>query len=118
MVDEAVENYQTHGPPTHMWDQVAPETEHAEADAIEEGAEQDEGNGIINSEEYSNLRFTSDPLGTNSQPLAVELIREFLSESEYKHLVQSLNTEQRSIFQYLLNWCHTKAYTPVHINAA
>ena len=51
MVDEAVENFQAHGPPTHAWDQVAPETEHQEADADEEGVEEEEEYAIINPDE-------------------------------------------------------------------
>ena len=56
--------------------------------------------------------FTSDPIGTNPQPLAVELIPDLLPELEYRHLVRSLNTEQRHVFQYLLSWCQSKANQP------
>ena len=41
IVDEAVEKYQEQGPPTHVWDKIAPEPEHTDADAIEEGAQED-----------------------------------------------------------------------------
>ena len=108
MVDEAVENFQEHGPPTHAWDQVAPETQHEEADALEEGAEEDEGFAVINPDANENLRFTSDTMRTSAPALAVELIPDLLSDLEYRQLVQSLNTEQRNVFQYLLNWCENK----------
>ena len=112
MVDEAVEKYQEHGPPTHMLDEMAPETEHSEADAIEEGVQEDAEHSILCPEGQPNLRFTSDPLDTPTRALAVELIPEFLSDQEYRNFVQSLNSEQRTVFQYLLNWCHAKADSP------
>ena len=112
IVDEAVEKYQEQGPPAHMWDEIAPETEHTEADAIEEGAQEDTEHSILCPDGQPNLRFTSDPLNTSTQALAVELIPEFLSEPEYRKLVQSLNLEQRIVFQYLLNWCQAKAHIP------
>ena len=112
IVDEAVEKYQEQGPPTHVWDEIAPETEHTEADAIEEGVQEDTEHSILCPDGQPNLRFTSDPLDTSTQTLAVELIPEFLPEPEYRKLVQSLNLEQRVIFQYLLNWCHAKANSP------
>ena len=108
MVDEAVENFQEHGPPTHAWDQEAPETQHEEADAFEEGAEEDEGFAVINPDANENLRFTSDTMRTSAPALAVELIPDLLSDLEYRQLVQSLNAEQRNVFQYLLNWCENK----------
>ena len=115
-VDEVVERYQEQGPPAHMWDEIAPETERTEADAIKEGAKEDTEHSILCPDGQPNLRFTSDPLNTSTQALVVELIpeflSEFLSEPEYRKLVQSLNLEQRIVFQYLLNWCQAKANIP------
>ena len=51
-------------------------------------------------------------MGQPRQALAVELIPEFLGDQEYRNLVQSLNSEQRTVFQYLLNWCYDKADSP------
>lgn len=45
MVDQAVEKYQQDRPPTHIWDEIAPETEHAEADATDEGVQEDKSTG-------------------------------------------------------------------------
>ena len=109
MVDEAVENFQEHGPPVHAWDQVAPETEHERADAFEDGSEENHEFSIINPDDNENLRFTSDTAGPNAPTLAVEFIPDLLTELEYRKLVQSPNVEQRQVFQYLLNWCEKKS---------
>ena len=61
LVDEAMEKYQEHGPPIHMWDDIAPETEHADADAMEENVQEDTEHSILCPDGQPNLRFTSDP---------------------------------------------------------
>ena len=117
MVDEAVENFQEHGPPVHAWDQVAPETEHERADAFEDGSEENHEFSIINPDDNENLRFTSDTAGPNAPTLAVEFIPDLLTELEYRKLVQSLNVEQRQVFQYLLNWCEKKVNRPTNTDS-
>ena len=39
IVTEAISHFQDFGPPTHTWDEIAPETEHVEAQLVEEGYE-------------------------------------------------------------------------------
>ena len=95
MIDEALNVLQTEGPPTQAWDNLAPETQQQEGD--------DESEGKTPSEEHSHLQpqGPAEPpelSSVNPMGYAIQNQTSTMPTEQYQHLVQSLNTEQRQIF--------------------
>lgn len=69
MVTEAISHFHDFGPPIHAWDEIAPETEHVEAQLVEEGYESDDTYAIVNPDSNVNATFTAstEPCGENIQ---------------------------------------------------
>ncbi|XP_052263343.1 uncharacterized protein LOC127866661 isoform X2 [Dreissena polymorpha] len=106
IVKEAISQFQKSGLPRHAWDDIAPETEHTEADLIEEGYQSDENFAILHPDTHENASFLDpDQPSTTSCTSYIDLNTNLLSDEEYRTLVQSLNCDQRSVFQHILNWC-------------
>ncbi|WAR30905.1 PIF1-like protein [Mya arenaria] len=115
LVQEALSQFQEYGPPRHAWDEIAPETEHTEADLIEEGYGSDENFAIQDPDANENATFTpaNQPVGDVLRSV-LEVNPDLLNETEYRKLVQSLNYQQRIVFQHLLSWT-SNVDEPQHI---
>lgn len=84
---------------------MAPESEHAQADLIEEGYDSDKNYAIVNPDLNKNATFTDADKVTGTVPHSIfQTDSKLLSDIDYRHLVQSLNSNQRLPFQQLLNW--------------
>ena len=102
MIDEALKVLQTEGPPTQAWDNLAPETQQQEGD--------DESEGKKLSEEHSHLQpqGPAEPpelSSVNPMGYAIQNQTSTMPTEQYQHLVQSLNTEQRQIYDRIHLWC-------------
>ena len=92
-----------HGPPEHLWSQIAPSTEEARAQSLAEGSEvltnvsQEDlrNNAELSTATTTNLhaRFES---ASSSQEIAVD---------EYRNLLRQLNDKQRAMVMFHRNWC-------------
>ncbi|XP_053378668.1 uncharacterized protein LOC128548229 [Mercenaria mercenaria] len=121
IVEQAITQIQDQGPLQHAWDQIAPETEHTQADLVEEGYVSDEDFAILNPDVNPTSVFTGTHDPSSIPVSTVEVIPDLLNEIDYRKLVQSLNFEQRSVFQCVLEWCHKillptdNSVDPLHI---
>lgn len=69
IVTEAISHFHDFGPPIYAWDEIAPETEHVEAQLVEEGYESDDTYAIVNPDSNVKATFTAstEPCGENIQ---------------------------------------------------
>ncbi|XP_030849505.1 uncharacterized protein LOC105444942 [Strongylocentrotus purpuratus] len=105
IIENALERHEEEGPPVHAWDTLDTGTQQENAEVNEEQCQ-------IHPE-YSFLQPSSEHTDTDikeseicaSLPLAVECRPEYLIDEIYRSKVQSLNQEQRKVFDYMQNWC-------------
>ncbi|CAC5358708.1 unnamed protein product [Mytilus coruscus] len=110
IIEEALDQFESVGPPEHSWDTIAPQEEQENADQIEEGATKDEDLSILNTEDKQKQK--EKPVICNTVPvgMAVELRPLFLTDEDYRERIRSLNAKQRDIFQILLQCCQNLAH--------
>ena len=100
--------------PESAWDRVAAEVQHEQELSILEGSVPDPHFGILYPENFENLVQSSQE--SHSAPSAASFDvgprLNLESDAKFSEMVQSLNKEQRYIFQFVLDWCCQSAVMP------
>ena len=111
IIEDAIQEEQTIGPPVHSWDTLDTEAQHEDVMAEGEGEVPDPDNILLEPDpqhvaDPEHIAAADVPLSASySTHFAVDHRPGFLSDEQYQHLVQSLNTHQRIVYDHLLNWC-------------
>lgn len=81
-------------------DEIAPKTDYEVAALIEEGYETEDNLVILDLDTNSNALFQESDLSIRPLcPSVLEVNQTLLTDIEYRSLVQSLNNEQRCVFE-------------------
>ncbi|CAC5361420.1 unnamed protein product [Mytilus coruscus] len=91
------------------WDLISPETQHENLQHQQENEEIDPQFEHLDTDqlETSQQESTHVPTASVSKscPVTSEIFNQLVSEDEYRCHIRSLNDEQRTVFQMVLNWC-------------
>ncbi|CAG2202192.1 unnamed protein product [Mytilus edulis] len=111
IIEEALDQFESVGPPEHSWDTIAPQVEQENAEQSKEGAIEDENFSTLNTEDKQKQK----PVICNTVPvgMAVELRSLFLTDEDYRERIRSLNAKQRDIFQIVLQCCENLAHMDI-----
>ena len=96
-----------HGPPEHVWDNIAPENEHNELMDRAEGTEEERP--MLADDLDANQALFEGPASNENREITArfdnEVEKNTLTPSEYREMMRNLNNEQRQIIMYNRTWC-------------
>lgn len=88
------------------WERIASATEQEKSDCNIEGTVFTEDLGFNVCPDMPEIMNTAPELGNDSEvPYIIEKQEHVLNFEEYSKLIQTLNAEQKDIFNIILNWC-------------
>ena len=103
----AMEIMDQHGPPEHVWDDIAPENEHNELMDRAEGTEEERP--MLVDDLNANQALFEGPASNENREITArfdtEVEKSTLAPSEYREMMRHLNNEQRQIIMYNRAWC-------------
>jgi len=105
-ITEAINDNAENGNPEHVWAQIAPGTEHANRQDLEEGPQ-------INTElDQQDLNANAELFEGRSNSDMTDLLIRYerndtgvLSSTEYREMMRQLNTKQRELVMFHRQWC-------------
>jgi hypothetical protein len=106
IVENALDQLQENGPPVHIYDDISPSTRQENLECVDEGYMPDPDSVVLQpDEEHSREGFNVD--GRSSKPISysIEQRPNILEETDFYSHVRSLNNQQRTVYQYVENWC-------------
>ena len=107
LVDNALDDYDDHGPPQHAWEQLVGEMYHNEIQDRDQSVDVErdlENDDIIASEQLFQGR-QENPCQELIQRYDVQLENNALSNEDYREMFRNLNNEQRHMVKYHRQWC-------------
>ena len=115
---EAVEYFFDNGPPQAAWDRIAGEQCQEKSDCVQEGVVEET---FVDCADDVILTTTFVDNISQPQPISAPIDRQqkAIPDDSYYSMIQSLNTCQQQLFQFVLDWCRTKRLcdttAPFHI---
>ena len=103
LIHEAIDNFHEFGPPTHVWDQVAPGAAEQNARAQAEGVEVERTLDQTNLD--ANAQLHQQHSDTLLQRFTTETNRELLAPDQYRAIVRGLNATQKQVVAFHRRWC-------------
>ena len=105
-MEEAVEEFNQHGPPEHAWQNVAATAKQERVETENEGYTKEQYQDSEELDDHANL-IEQQNTGTPELSMRFETQTDasVMSNTEYYQCVRTMNQEQRKIFMNHRNWC-------------
>ena len=106
-IDEAIRENALNGPPEHMWDEIAPATEH------QNEQDQHEEVSVSTTMEQEDLDANAAMMGDDttsgtdklSERYQAEINKDLIPPEEYRRIIRGLNIKQRCLVFFHRRWC-------------
>ena len=108
IIESAVQDFETNGPPLHAFDQMSSTVEQERSELSDEDVQLDFAAAVLQPlpehEEHNNFIMDHVPRSSTIS-YSIEMRPGVLSDKDFHNLVLSLNEKQRDVFQHVLKWC-------------
>ena len=92
-----------HGPPEHLWDNIAPSTEESRMHSITEGSEQ--LTEVSQQDLQDNERILTSATSNLHVRFESAANQQEIPPNQYRQYIRELNDQQRAIVMFHRNWC-------------
>lgn len=104
LINEAMDNLTEHGPPQHVWDQVAPGA--SEQQTRDQAEHIEELHNIEQEDLDANAQiFQQQQTAPLLQRFNAETNRELIPADQYRALMRGLNCKQKQVISFHRRWC-------------